>query len=163
MNTYSALHVSHWLVCGLPLFLHKRIHIFVSTSFPQLQIQTPATVTSIYQDLILLTTVYQSLSNRHSVFCSIHSCFLLSSRGIGTGIDASSLSLILHRFKYILNMRTSPTKTGEVRVDQYWLVKSKPQWSYMDDIEGCPLEPVIAEKCSLVCERQIFESAQTLR
>lgn len=49
----------------------------------------------------------------------------------------------------------SPTKTGEMRQDQYWLLKSKSQWAYFDKIEGRPIEAVIADECDLVCGRRL--------
>lgn len=48
-------------------------------------------------------------------------------------------------------MGVSPTKTGEMRQDQFWLLKSKTSgWAYYDEKEGCAIEPVIAQKASLV-------------
>ena len=47
-------------------------------------------------------------------------------------------------------MGVSPTKTGEMREDQFWLLKSNVSWTYYDKINDSAVEPVAAHEVDLV-------------
>ena len=53
-------------------------------------------------------------------------------------------------------MGISPTKTGEMREDQFWLLKSNVSHAFWEAEDECIIEPIIDERVDAVSDPQML-------
>ena len=55
-------------------------------------------------------------------------------------------------------MGVTPTKTGKMREDEYWLIKALPTQTYYDRRRECEVEPVTDQKVNYVRPNEFLSS-----